>query len=527
MPIVADNMPAGPDAPRPVTSPPKKRPLMLGTIALLLVMAVSLAGLIAWNSWQSHRHQLRDAEIATSNMARALARYADDTLHNADNILLSITDRLMADGVHCTCKPLRHFLERFTRDNMNVSEILIIDADGKVSLSSHQPQQQADKNFAAKDFFRHHLTRKDALPHVGQAIKTLAGNWIIPISRRIDDRAGRFAGVIVASIPLESFEFFYNEFDIGSAGAIVLMTDHGTLLIRRPFIEDMIGADVSNGPIYQNYLRQGPIGTEMMTSYVDHTRRLYSYRHLDDFPLIIAVARSSEEIFAEWRSESFRLVVVGMFMLALLGFAGVYLIYQILQKEAIEAALEETRLTLETLNLELEKIASEDALTGLANRRRFDVALQTEFSRAARNRSTLSLAMIDVDYFKQFNDLYGHQAGDTALAAIASTLRKIPGRAGDLIARYGGEEIVALLPDTNAEGAAALGERLRSAIESLCIPHKASRSGVLTISVGVATCQPTNSDITPARLLRMADEALYDAKAAGRNHVCMHGSLPS
>ena len=165
----------------------------------------------------------------------------------------------------------------------------------------------------------------------------------------------------------------------------------------------------------------------------------------------------------------------------------------------------------------LAELATVDALTDVANRRRLDQYLAQEWQRAIRGRTPLSLLLLDVDEFKRYNDTYGHQAGDRCLQAVAGALRAIVHRAGDLPARFGGEEFAVVLPETPAEGARAVAESIRGAIADLAMPHAASTiAGHVTVSIGVATLLPT-PEATPADLLASCDRALYRAKQAGRN----------
>jgi diguanylate cyclase (GGDEF)-like protein len=166
----------------------------------------------------------------------------------------------------------------------------------------------------------------------------------------------------------------------------------------------------------------------------------------------------------------------------------------------------------------LEVLIEIDALTGLENRRGFDTALRREWQRNARAGAPLAILMIDVDYFKNFNDRFGHPAGDEVLRRVAAELRATIRRAEDTAARYGGEEFALILSVTNAEDAALLAERARATVEALAIPHPESPAGVVTISVGVAVAVPIY-DASPMTLVSAADGALYLAKAAGRNCV--------
>ena len=189
--------------------------------------------------------------------------------------------------------------------------------------------------------------------------------------------------------------------------------------------------------------------------------------------------------------------------------------------------LTETRRQLEHRNRDLERISALDTLTQIANRGRFDAALRQEWRRCARDESPLSLVFCDIDYFKRFNDTYGHQAGDECLVRVAQAMDETLNRPADLVARYGGEEFIALLVDTEVEGARMLAERMRARVESLRIEHRASDVAPhLTVSLGVATVVPRPA-IRPEDLVDLADRALYAAKEGGRNRVTTTDELPA
>jgi diguanylate cyclase (GGDEF)-like protein len=169
----------------------------------------------------------------------------------------------------------------------------------------------------------------------------------------------------------------------------------------------------------------------------------------------------------------------------------------------------------------LEKLATRDGLTGIANRRSFDEKLSNEWKRERRDLRTLSLLMIDVDHFKRYNDTYGHQAGDHCLQQIASVLEKVAFRPGDLVARYGGEEFAVILSATDAAGATIVAQRILDHVAGLSIPHSSGEGGCVTLSIGVATSLP-NPDMTRDGLIASADSALYRAKHAGRNRFMVN-----
>jgi diguanylate cyclase (GGDEF)-like protein len=186
---------------------------------------------------------------------------------------------------------------------------------------------------------------------------------------------------------------------------------------------------------------------------------------------------------------------------------------EIAERQRVETALKDA-------NLELARLATIDGLTQVANRRCFDSTIDQEWKRLAEESRPLSLVLCDVDYFKRFNDFYGHQAGDDCLVRVARALQDSTRRATDLVARYGGEEFAVLLPETDLSRAEEAIYRLRFAVESLMIPHAQSdASEWVTVSLGVA-CQVPQLGQTPQNLIAAADAALYQAKQQGRNTYC-------
>lgn len=177
-------------------------------------------------------------------------------------------------------------------------------------------------------------------------------------------------------------------------------------------------------------------------------------------------------------------------------------------------------IALERANQALDQLAHIDGLTQVANRRKFDQVLQSEWQRTKREGKVLGIVLGDIDFFKQFNDIYGHQAGDDCLRSVAQTLSNQIRRPADVVARYGGEEFVILLPDTSYEGCQQIAEKARKEIEELRIPHSGSTvQPVVTMSFGVAAGSSNDTEIL-ADLVGAADKALYQAKNEGRNRVC-------
>lgn len=190
--------------------------------------------------------------------------------------------------------------------------------------------------------------------------------------------------------------------------------------------------------------------------------------------------------------------------------------------EALEERVKERTQELELVNRQLQQLSRTDGLTGLANRRYFEEILEREWATALRSELCLTIIMLDIDHFKDFNDRYGHQAGDQCLRDVSRALESHLRRGDDLAARYGGEEFIAILQDTGPERAMAVAENLRHAVSDLAIEHQDSPWQRITVSVGLAIREPGDDTLDSFGLIRNADNALYKSKQDGRNRVTRH-----
>lgn len=195
-------------------------------------------------------------------------------------------------------------------------------------------------------------------------------------------------------------------------------------------------------------------------------------------------------------------------------------------QERLEEIVAERTQTLNSYAKQLEKLTTEDALTGIPNRRYFEREYEREWRRAQRRQETITLMMIDVDYFKRYNDTYGHPAGDAALRTVAGVTQAQLRRVGDFVARYGGEEFVAVVPGADARIGAVIAENIRSAVAQQRIDHSEGLAEpYITVSIGAVSQVPAVGANAKA-MISLADEALYQAKARGRNRVVLHGTAP-
>ncbi|WP_306163350.1 GGDEF domain-containing protein [Pseudomonas sp. B14-6] len=248
----------------------------------------------------------------------------------------------------------------------------------------------------------------------------------------------------------------------------------------------------------------------MINSIIDGVDRLFGYSLLQKYPLVVAAANSREAILSAWWAGTIKMgAMIGVVLVVNL-LVGLLLIKQVRHGLTVEGDLKDAQAI-------LEKLVLQDALTGLSNRRHLEKNLKLEWLRAIRHRSSISLIMIDIDFFKSFNDQYGHIAGDHCITSVGEAARQSINRPSDLAVRYGGEEFAILLPDTKAGGAYKMAEKIRLAVMSLSIPHQENPNGSVTVSLGVYTCVPDSSDYQ--FLMTQADSALYLAKRSGRNRT--------
>lgn len=496
----------------------QRKPIMMRSVLLMTVFCLMLVVLHAWSLWASRQGELEQTAVSTANMARALASHAERSLSTADAVLAELVERAEEDGTGRLDSTRMHArMVRITGESAEIQELFVYGADGTrlaTSLPALLPGSNIDR-----EYFRYHMAHADTGSRIGKPIYSRSsGILTIPVTRRINRPDGSFGGVAMASLRLDFFGKFYDSFDVGQTGTIILAIDDGTLLYRRPFKPEMVGTSIADGPVFQLYRKAGPVGTAMLVARIDGIERLYSYRHVDGFPLLVATAQAKDEILKDWWFAVIKMSCVVLFAVAMLAWGLRRMIRQLRVREALESELRAARAALELRNISLRQLADSDALTGLANRRRFDDTLAAEHERARRSGLPLSLVLLDVDFFKKFNDRYGHVAGDDCLRRVAAAIATGPRRPTDLAARYGGEEFAIVLPDTDREGARAVAEKIRQAVQALGIAHADSPCGAVTISLGVHTCHPAaEPEAAPLACIEAADGLLYRAKMDGRN----------
>jgi diguanylate cyclase (GGDEF)-like protein len=472
-----------------------------------VITAVIMVALCATVLYQARLDALDRARETSRNVALIAERDIERNFELYALSLQAVVDGLKQPDVMALPPHLRReiLFDRAATANY-LGSMLVIDGAGNIVIDSGADVPRK-VNFADRKYFTVQRDTPNAGLYVSAPYRSRLrdGSLSIALSRRLSHPDGSFAGIVLIAVNLEYFHHLFAGLSLGPHGAISLIAQDGLMIMRQPYDSKVIGRDISQASTFKQFELE-PEGSFSDTSSIDGTRRLYFFRNFPHLPLIIMVAEAEPDIYAAWRRRAF---TIGSLMLAFaLGFIGLSLLLSAQLRRRMRA------------ESELQLLARTDGLTGLHNRRTLGEILELEWRRARRTRGVFSLLFVDIDHFKAYNDTYGHQAGDEALAAVARCIGENIRRPADSAARYGGEEFIVVLPDTPLAGASTIAEQIRAAICELAIEHAGSRYGRVTASIGAASWTPTqDGDVTA--VIKVADEALYNAKAAGRNRVSL------
>ena len=483
--------------PKPGTVPTKR------LVALGVGLILSFSAICASVLWQMAEKDYRHAKEAGTNLVASIAGEIDRNIELYNLSLQAVVDGVKLPDIDSISPELRQVV-LFDRaaTAKNLGSILVLDSAGNVTLDSTMISPRKE-NFAGHDFFQVHQKRSDVGLFISQPWVTRDGEYLISLSRRIDNRDGSFGGVVAGSMRLSYFHNLFRKLNFGPKDSMTLFDATGTILMRMPFDIHQIGENISRSKTFDYFPAQRS-GSYTTTAITDHVKRLFVFEQVGTHPLLVANGLSLEGIYADWWQQVWS---ISLMIAALCLFAVVLMIYLIGALKRRAAA--ENQLAI---------LASTDGLTGLGNRRRFDEVLETEWRRSRRAKTPMALLMIDADHFKAYNDQHGHQAGDAALVAIAGCIASAAERATDLCARYGGEEFAVLLPGATAEGALIVAEKIRNNLTSLRMRPEARPDRCPTISIGIS-CLMAPDQFEPGDLIRSADSALYQAKSDGRDRV--------
>jgi diguanylate cyclase (GGDEF)-like protein len=346
-------------------------------------------------------------------------------------------------------------------------------------------------------------------------------SWLLPLTRRLTKDDGSYGGIALASVRLAALQKLADAFEVGTHGSIAVALDNGTLLAGRPHAGPGVGKNVGRRDAFQLWRAAARTTAGRQPG----AATLFSYQHLDGYPLLLAVSRSADDVLGDWWESAYLSTSGAALLLLLQLWMGIRLYGQIALRDRLEKERRMLQKLLVKKSRSLRHQALKDALTGIANRRQLDIRLVREFNRAVTEGSSLALVILDVDYFKNYNDRYGHPAGDECLKFVAGCVNSGRRRSEDLAARLGGEEFAILLPNTGLRGAIAVAESIRKHVAAQRLAHVAGAPHSVTVSCGVHALVPLDG-MAPQDLLEAADRALYLAKTSGRNRVRAEGSVP-
>lgn len=463
---------------------------------LLLADFVFFVGIAVWSRTLAYQSQVEEGVVASRNMSGAAIRHAEATLDTVGWMLEGLVERIEADGTgRAGLRTL--MLARVGEKGSPLDRLFVIDGAGRLAAATTHAGDAVQA-----DLWRAAVSYHQAHPDRGLHLGPPGGGPFVTVSRRIDDGSGQYAGVVLGTIPLRYFQDFYGRLAPGPHGVVALALADGTPLARLPAV---------SGPA-------PAAGQFRLKSKAADIELLHSAARSDKYPLVADAAVSKDDVLADWRRVTWQESAAQAGEMLAVYLVCYWVIGQMRVRERLERELRTARDTLEKQNAALARLADTDGLTGLHNRRHLDERMAAEVARAARERTPLSLIMMDVDFFKRYNDAYGHAAGDDCLRMVAGVLAGTVNRPADLAARFGGEEFAVLLPNTAQDGACGIAEAICQGVRAAGMAHRASDIGVVTISAGVATVVPAPGADVRA-LVEAADAALYAAKEAGRNRV--------
>jgi diguanylate cyclase (GGDEF)-like protein len=478
-------------------------PLVAGAAGTLV--AVAMAGLTLLTLGTGRADALEHARQTSQNLVSIIS---GDLARNVEIYDLSL--QAMVDGardeaaIALPAGVRRAVLFDRATTAAYLGGAYVIGPHGEV-LASQSEEIDNNVRLADRDYFLAHQRSPAVGLYFSHPFRSRLrdGKLSIGLTRRIDDANGAFAGIALLAIRIEYFQHLLERIDTGEQGSVFIVMDDGTLLARKPFMPRDIGSSIAKSPTFERMAAHDS-GTYMAVAAMDGVRRMYTYARVPGTPLIAAVAPAVDDVLAPWWHRS---RIAGVLTLT---FGAVFVMVSWLLAFALRDKLR--------AQAALMRLAATDPLTGLGNRRVLDNRLDEEWRRARRSGLPLSVLFIDIDHFKQFNDAYGHASGDEALTTVAECIAAAVRRSVDVVARFGGEEFAVVLPETTAEGALSVAEKIRRKVQGRHVVQSDGEAVTVTVSVGCATCVPAPGE-SALDLLAAADRQLYAAKAGGRNRT--------
>ena len=505
-------------APAPKISPLLRSITLSGLLLTVAVIAINL-----WTLREDWRTAVSQAEEMAVNLSLSQARQAEDTFLQTELSLREVQRELetqiaagQVDG-EALSDTMRVLQSRLPQ----LHGLFYYDAQGKW-IATSMSRTPAGINNSDREYFRYHRATLRNSVHVGPVIRSRSTeDLVIPVSLRVNDSNNGFNGVLLATIKVDYFRRFYSYYELGARDVLVLMLADSTVLYARPMPDNYIGKNLSSSHLFRNMLANADQGSGQWKAALDGENRIFGFARSERYPLIVAAGYDKSTLFTHWIKGRVQDVMLSLALLAVILSQSVFLLRQARHTLRYQRELTRLRDELTVANLSLESLAHSDGLTGVANRRYFDRMLHESLQQARVNGQPISLILIDIDYFKHYNDTYGHVAGDECLKSIALILKNFASGENELPARYGGEEFAVILPGYNLEETLKLARTIVSTVYQLEIPHLNSGLAAkrVTLSAGCATQRLSQGQEPLSDLIERADEALYRAKRQGRNRA--------
>ena len=544
-------------AARPKSMTPGLRPTLSIRARLVLLALLTLVPLMAdrvrlLEGSRTERIELAGAEaLDLARRGAEAQREIMSTVRAVLQVVARTSIAMLARGETCNV-----YLSDFAHNVPWIKGLSIVGPDARIKCSTFAGGVGLD--VSDRDYYRVAVENCDFVISnylVGRMQRTPVLLAAYP-TLKIDDTVN---AVILASVDLQWINNLVNSLERRPGSTVMLIDGNGTLVAGDREVADRIGTFVGDFAVAREFaaLDEGTLRSKGL----DGVSRIFGFVRAAGSEAHLAVGLDEVDVLKRIDRDILiayiQLTIFGFLLLLAAWFGGERLIVDPIRSLArtasrigrgdadvrvaredwaaefapLAAALNDTarklaerERELRAANRHLEQLASLDPLSGLANRRGFDARLAAEWQRAGKLGRPTALLMVDADHFKLFNDRYGHVEGDVCLRRLAKLMNEVARSDDDLPARYGGEEFVLLLSGADAETAVVVAERLRSAVEELCIAHASSPCGQVTISVGVASLIPALGE-KAERLIEAADAALYAAKHRGRNRVVMHETL--
>lgn len=475
-------------------------------IRLTVLLVVSLWAFFAYWAVSTRQEAISTAGNGLLQMAHAVEQYSANLLKMAEVFQVTAERWLDANSSSDprTDAGFVALVDDFRKRTDNQIDIRLASANGDLYYFPNGQVEPRD-NVADREYFKAVIGAAPGLRHIGiPVVSRVSGQWRLPVTVRMQQARGGFE-VINASVDLSALISAFESERPKPNGTIGLWNTDGTLLVRAPRVDALVGKKVA-----QNALELERFGSRttgwFLTEFgpIDGQARLVGHARLKDSPLFVVVTATLDDTLASYHRQLLPIVVV----LVLVTLGSVVFstrLVRALRVQQLHAA-------------ELQRLATTDPLTGVFNRRQFFESGRQEFLRARRYDKTLSLLMLDIDYFKVVNDRWGHPTGDRVLVALAEIISAFV-RDQDAVGRLGGEEFAAILPETELSGALASAERLRAAVEQTAIACASDDGEVLRVTVSIGVAALAADDASFEAVLARADKRLYQAKEAGRNRV--------